>query len=1058
MSKDDLTMIKQSIYNRSHSKALISKHLVILLLFLAFLLGLRTFWFSFHVFPEHPPVVQGVIDMRGWDFENSPSISLDGEWEFFPDSFITHEDFKQSSNDERQYVQVPGNWSSAFSRDAPSPYGYGTYRLRILVDQPLNQPYTLWVPEVEASSTVEVNGEILARVGVPATTAEEYTARKASFTATYIAGDAKVIEVLVRTANFHNPLEGGIVRSIYFGSQAAVDNERWYSIGFQMTTFLILLLHGLYAGILYVLNARHKEFLVFFLLLSCVGIKTVSDYDNLLQLWLPFDYTWALKVEVLAYIWQPLLMILLVRNLSDQEEKEYSKPFRAYLSVLSLYSAVIVLGTAQWVYILAGTPFLVIIYFGPLLLFIFRISRMLMQNKNDAVFLLIAATCILSNVIWSAIMEYKIIDIKYVYYPLDLVAALVSFSAYWFKRFFRNSEEKAKLTEQLKEADKLKDQFLAHTSHELRTPLHGILNIAQTVVNNEKHVMGGRSTQDMELLITISRRMSHLLDDLLDVVRLQDKHIMLQKKPVHIQSVVSGIISMLTYLVEGKPVQLKMDIPESIPPILADEKRLVQILFNLVHNALKFTEEGAVVVSAKSVDGQVAIYVSDTGIGMDEHTKTRIFLPYEQGAQATNDGGGIGLGLAICTQLVELHDSELSVDSEPGKGSVFSFWLLAVSTDEIKAAESQYVEQIDKSNQVTAINQMGHSEAPDILAFQQTAAHAFVERKANILAIDDDPVNLMVLDRMLSSSQYQITTCTSPRDALDLLFTEQWDLLIIDVMMPHMSGYELTQRVREHFSVSELPILLLTARSQSEDVYTGYLSGANDYVCKPVDGMELKYRVWSLTTLKQTVDERLRMEAAYLQAQIHPHFLFNTLSSIMALSDIDTEKMRKLGDAFTAFLHISFDFLNTGKQVALSHELELVQAYLYIEKERFGERLQIVWEVESDIDLLIPPLTIQPLVENAINHGLLTRIEAGTLHIRIVRQKNATLFEVKDDGIGMEEATVRQILDLSKKERGGIGVSNTNRRLTQMYGKGLRITSKLGEGTTVSFVIPDRTQ
>lgn len=144
--------------------------------------------------------------------------------------------------------------------------------------------------------------------------------------------------------------------------------------------------------------------------------------------------------------------------------------------------------------------------------------------------------------------------------------------------------------------------------------------------------------------------------------------------------------------------------------------------------------------------------------------------------------------------------------------------------------------------------------------------------------------------------------------------------------------------------------------------------------------------------------------------------------------------------------------------MALSHELELVQAYLYIEKERFGERLQIVWEVEPDIDLLIPPLTIQPLVENAINHGLLTRIEGGTLHIRIVRQKNATLFEVKDDGIGMEEATVRQILDLSKKERGGIGVSNTNRRLTQMYGKGLTIKSKPDGGTTVSFVIPDRTQ
>lgn len=1050
-----LSMIKPSPLNKQSSKEFLGKHILILLLFLAFLLGLRSFWFSLNAFPEHPQVVQGVLDMRGWDFENSPSISLDGEWEFFPHSLINHEDFKEPSSYERTFIQVPGTWSSAFPESSPSSYGYGTYRLRILVDQPLNQPYTFWIPQVEASSTVEVNGEILARVGVPATTAEAYIPRKQSATVTYNAEDAQVIEVLVRTANFHNPREGGVVRPIYFGSQAVVDTERWYSIGFQMTTFIILMLHGLYAGILYIFSSRNKEFLVFMLLLFCVGIKGVSDYDNLLLLWLPIDYTTAIKVEVLAYIWQPLLMILLVKSLAKQGDKEHSRSFKSYLFVLSLYSLTVVLGTAQWVYILAGTPFLVLLYFGPLLLFVFRISRMLMQDMHDAVFLFIAATSIFSNVFWSAIMEYQMIEIKYVFYPLDLLAALVSFSAFWFKRFFRNADEKAKLTDQLKEADKLKDQFLAHTSHELRTPLHGIMNIAQTVVDNEKYAMGERSTQDMELLITISRRMSLLLDDLLDVVRLQDKHIVLQKKPLRIQSVVSGIISMLAYMVEGRPVQLKMDIPESVPPILADEKRFVQILFNLMHNALKFTDEGVVIISAKVVDCQVEIDLTDTGIGMDDKTVARIFLPYEQGAPGVNIGGGIGLGLAISTQLVQLHDSELRVQSEPGVGTVFSFRLQVAPTDGLPAAPS-LAEEIDKSKQVPAMGSILPKEFPDAWAVQQAAAHSFVEKKARILAVDDDPVNLKVLDRMLSSAHYEMKTCTTAKEALALVFAEQWDLLIIDVMMPHMSGYELTQKIRKHFSLSELPILLLTARSQPEDVYTGYLSGANDYVCKPVDGLELKYRVWSLATLKQTVDERLRMEAAYLQAQIHPHFLFNTLSSIMALSDIDTDKMRKLGDAFTSFLHISFDFLNTGKQVPLSHELELVQAYLYIEKERFGERLKVVWEVEPDIELLIPPLTIQPLVENAINHGLLTRIEGGTLQIRIVRQNNATLFEVKDDGIGMEEEIVRRCLDLSTKERGGIGVSNTNRRLAQMYGKGLAITSKPDEGTTVSFVIPDR--
>ncbi|MFP3390750.1 ATP-binding protein [Brevibacillus sp. SIMBA_076] len=829
-------------------------------------------------------------------------------------------------------------------------------------------------------------------------------------------------------------------------------------MGFQLATFLILLLHGLYAAILFLFNTRRREFLVFFLLLSCVGIKTVSSYDNLLLLWLPINYSWALKVEMLAYIWQPLFLVLMVRNLSEPEGKQSRRLFRAYFFLLGLYSFILILSTSEWVYYLTAAPYFNLIYFGPLLWFIFLISRMVIQNQNDAVFLLIAATSIFSNVVWGVLMDYQHVNIKYVYYPLDLLAALVSFSAYWFKRYFRNSEEKAKLTKQLKKSDKLKDQFLAHTSHELRTPLHGIMNIAQTIVNNEKHVMANRSKEDMQLLITISRRMSHLLDDLLDVVRLQDKHIVLHKKSLHIQSVASGIISMLRHMAIGKPVQFQLDIPETIPRILADEKRLVQILFNLIHNALKFTEEGSITVSAEMVDGQVAIYVSDTGIGMDEETKARIFLPYEQGVQGMNDGGGIGLGLAISTQLVELHGSKLSVQSEPGKGSVFSFRLPLATTDALSEAELSSGQQSDKRELGVTIPKSVSGDTLNEWPVLQAAAHSYsvVEKKANILAIDDDPVNLKVLDRILSSAHYNIRTCTSAKEALDLLFTQQWDLLIVDVMMPHMSGYELTRKVREHFSISELPILLLTARSQAEDIYTGYLSGANDYVCKPVDGLELKYRVWSLTTLKQTVDERLRMEAAYLQAQIHPHFLFNTLSSIMALSEIDTEKMRRLGDAFTSFLHISFDFLNTGEQVPLSHELELVQAYLYIEKERFGDRLTVVWDVETNIELLIPPLTIQPLVENAIRHGLMTKKEGGTVHVRIVRQKDVTLFEVKDDGNGMAEVIVRQNLDLSMKDKGGIGVSNTNRRLTQTYGKGLSIVSKPEEGTTVSFEIPDR--
>lgn len=272
-----------------------------------------------------------------------------------------------------------------------------------------------------------------------------------------------------------------------------------------------------------------------------------------------------------------------------------------------------------------------------------------------------------------------------------------------------------------------------------------------------------------------------------------------------------------------------------------------------------------------------------------------------------------------------------------------------------------------------------------------------------------------------------------------------------------MSGYELTRLIRERFMLYELPIILLTARSEREDIYTGFRAGANDYVTKPVDAMELKYRAWSLSSLKQAVNDRLRMEAAYLQAQIHPHFLFNKLNSITALSEIDSDKMRKLVEAFTFYLRISFDFLTAGKLVSLSRELQLVENYLYIEQQRFEERLQIEWDVNWDRDdVLIPPLTIQPLVENAVRHGILSMAKGGTLSIRIKSEAGAIRVTISDTGIGMNREQVAKLLSPVGKEERGIGLFNTHSRLTQLYGQGLHIQSEPGAGTAVSFTIPVR--
>lgn len=1022
------------------------KILLITGFFLVILTGFRLLWVTLNMTLDHPKAVQGVLDLRNWDIENNRTITLDGSWEFYPNQFIAPAAAgDRNAHFQKTYVHVPGDWSSSLSASGDSAYGYGSYRLRILTGGNEGGPYGILVRSIQASSELYVNGKLMASFGRPAEQAEQYVPRNTSYSVSF-ATDQSEIEIIMHAANFDHPLNGGIAASMKFGSQAAADTERLYSVGFQLVTCVVLLLHGLYAGVVYFINRRQKILIYFFLLVVCAALSVVIDDDKILLIWLPINYVWSIKLIFISYLGTGFFMLKLTKCLFPEYER--SRTFRWYFILSGIYSLYVLLLPVK--YVLFSKAVFSFFVFFPTIAIVYMIIRMIRKRYNDAIFLLLSAVSITSSLIWGMIKGRGWIE-NMGFYPLDIIAAIIGFASYWFKRYFLNAEQTAKLAEQLQREDKLKDDFLANTSHELRTPLHGMINIAQNVVHSSRNSLNEENRKDLELLITVGRRMSYLLGDLLDLTQLKENKIKLQRSDLQIQSVASGVLDMLRFMTEGKPLLLTMDIPKSFPPVVADEKRIVQVLFNLLHNAIKFTNEGMIAIHAETRDGTAYIHVSDSGIGMDKETQLRIFQAYEQGDSGISaGGGGIGLGLSICKQLVELHGGSLWVKSAPGKGSVFTFTLPLSKTSVRREDELQ------SELAISEISVADHSTMSDQLLSMPELKPAPAAGKAKILAVDDDPVNLKILCNILSADQYNIVTAMSGKEALARIDAERWDLVIADVMMPQMSGYQFAGVIRERFSISELPILLLTARSRPEDVYSGFLSGANDYVTKPVDALELQYRVRALTDVKQSIGERLRMEAAYLQAQIQPHFLFNTLNSITALSDIDTIKMHNLIEAFSTYLRISFDFWNSEQIVPLDYELELVRSYLYIEKERFGERLNISWEVDADIQLLLPPLTIQPLVENAVRHGILSRSQGGTVHIQITDHTDNTEISIADNGVGMDEAKVRYLFDSTSNIRRGIGLLNTDRRLKQMYGNGLTIESTPDQGTTISFVIPKK--
>lgn len=407
----------------------------------------------------------------------------------------------------------------------------------------------------------------------------------------------------------------------------------------------------------------------------------------------------------------------------------------------------------------------------------------------------------------------------------------------------------------LKELDRLKDEFLSNTSHELRTPLNGIIGIADSLVAGASGAISDGMRKNLGLIIYSGRRLVNLVNDILDFSKLRHHDLQVSLKPLNLNSMIELVFAMSFPLVGKKNLELINDVPVDFPPVLADENRLQQILSNLIGNGIKFTPEGSVRIQAIQVDETIRIAVIDTGIGIAADKLDVIFESFQQGdGSIAREYGGTGLGLAITKNLVEAHGGSIGVDSKPGQGSIFWFQL---AKGEIP--EGSIHEQIRMGLEVESLS-MHLIEAPSSRDSVDTKTSTLVtsdssasSARARILAVDDESVNLQVLSNYLNLAGFEVVVESDPIVALQH-FTDSikapFDLVLLDVMMPGMTGFEVCSKIRQRFNGTDLPIILLTAKNQVADLVTGFERGANDYLVKPFSRSELLARIDNHISLK----------------------------------------------------------------------------------------------------------------------------------------------------------------------------------------------------------------
>ncbi len=433
----------------------------------------------------------------------------------------------------------------------------------------------------------------------------------------------------------------------------------------------------------------------------------------------------------------------------------------------------------------------------------------------------------------------------------------------------------------------LKDDFLANVTHELRTPLYGITGLAESLIDGIPGMLDEKARYNLSLMISSGKRLSSLVNDILDYSQLKHGDIALNLTTVNLHSIVRLIISICIPLIENKDLEIRTTIDPESYNVYADENRLQQILLNIISNAIKFTESGEIVISAKTSDddaNQIVVSIEDTGIGIAKEDQDKIFELFEQaGGTISKYKTGTGIGLSISKQLIELHGGRIWVDSELNKGSCFSFTLKKSDERTIFFRErtADIIPDYDKNNFMPVFEDQ---IIPQNIDQNNKLAYS------KVMIVDDEPVNCQILINYLYMEDYIIIPVPNGVDALDRINSGQVpDLLILDVMLPLMSGYDVCRKIREKYSPGELPILMLTAKSSPGDLIIGFEAGTNDYLTKPVSKAELLARVNGLLQLKKSVSDQAELNIIRREINIAHTIQTSLLENKMP--DIGTVKL-----------------------------------------------------------------------------------------------------------------------------------------------------------------------
>jgi signal transduction histidine kinase len=680
-------------------------------------------------------------------------------------------------------------------------------------------------------------------------------------------------------------------------------------------------------------------------------------------------------------------------------------------------------------------------------------------------------------------------------------------------------QEEKRRAEALAEIDRAKTLFFSNVSHEFRTPLTLMLGLTEDALSSPGHALDGKR---LETVHRNQLRLLKLVNSLLDFSRIEGGRIEAIYEPVDLASLTTDLASMFRSAIEGGGLSLIVDCPQLGEPVYVDRDMWERIVMNLISNAFKFTFEGEIGVTLRAVDGKVELAVRDTGIGISEKELPRLFERFHRIKDVhSRTHEGTGIGLALVQELVKLHGGSIDVSSMPGQGSTFKVHIpfgrkhlpddligvrgMKSSTsiltkpfiDEALSWIPREVEHDGGNQRVIPADELpGTLQGPEL------------ERSSYRLLVADDNADMREYLKDLLSTQWKVSTHPDGASALKASLDNPPDLVLADVMMPGLDGFELLRQLRTQFTTREIPVVLLSARAGEESRIEGLRAGANDYLVKPFSSRELIARIaaqleiarirreteQSLRELADDLEEKVRQRTLELEQanRAKDQFLANMsheirtpMSGVLGMTEIllhqdlpakvqeDLAIVRSSAESVMTLINDLFDLsrINQGKFDFHPEEFDLRamvrDAIGPFEFQAHSKDLDFSVSIDESVpsQILCDQNRLGQVIKNLLSNAI-KFTERGFVRVHVEAEKNDedTLrlnFTVADSGLGIPRNKQKDVFSAftqldpsySKKFAGmGLGLA-ISKSLVEGMGGEISVESTRGRGATFRFSI-----